>query len=104
MKDTVMLRRLSAIFVFLLLFSLLAGAFHHHHDGKEHHDCPICMAVVHHKADTGDTFALPEVQIELTGTVHYYSIISVVYRCFYTPSLGRAPPGRTPRPQSPELI
>jgi hypothetical protein len=102
-KDTVMLRRLSAIFVFLLLFSLLAGAFHHHDDGEDHPDCSICMAVLHHKADTGFTFVPLEIRRELTQTEYDPPIITFVCKSFYTPSLGRAPPPRTPHPQTDEL-
>ena len=87
-----MFKRLSFIFVCLLLLSFLAEAFHHHDDGEDHDDCPICMAVVHHQADTGLTFAPPEIQRELTGTVYVLPFFSVVSKISFTPANNRAPP------------
>jgi hypothetical protein len=87
-----MLKRFSFIFVCLLLLSFLGEAFHHHDDGDEHPDCSICMAVVHHKADTGLTFAPPEIQRELTEIVYQSPVQAGLPKIFVIPALGRSPP------------
>jgi len=87
-----MLKRLSLFFVCLLLFSFVAEAFHHHDDGEEHDDCPVCMAVVHNKADTGFTFAPPEIQRELTETIYVSPALATLPDTFFILELGRSPP------------
>jgi hypothetical protein len=87
-----MLKRLSFIFVCLLLLSFLGEAFHHHDDGDDHSDCSICMAVVHHKADTGLTFAPPEIQRDLTETIYLSPALAGLPKTFFIPALGRSPP------------
>jgi hypothetical protein len=27
-------------------------SIHHHDDGQDHDDCPVCVAALHHSADT----------------------------------------------------
>ncbi len=87
-----MLKRLSFLLVFLLFLSFLGEAFHHHDDCGDHPDCAVCVAVVHHKADTGLTTVSSEVQLELTGTVSVLPYLPVVSRVSFTPSNNRAPP------------
>jgi hypothetical protein len=87
-----MLRRLSLFFVLLLLLSFFGEAFHHHDDGADHPDCSICMAVVHHKADTGLTFAPLEIQREITGIVSVLTYFAVFSKISFTPANNRAPP------------
>ena len=87
-----MLKRFSFIFVLLLLLSFLGEAFHHHDDGDDHPDCSICMAVVHHKADTGSSFAPSEIQRELTETIYQSPVLAGLPKTFFIPALGRSPP------------
>jgi hypothetical protein len=86
-----MLKRLSFILVCLLLLSFLGEAFHHHYDGDDHPDCSICMAI-HHKADTGITFAPPEIQRELTETIYLSPVLAGLPNTLFIPALGRSPP------------
>jgi hypothetical protein len=87
-----MLKRFSFIFVCLLFLSFLGEAFHHHDDGDDHPDCSVCMAVVHHKADTGLTFTPPEIQRLLTETVYLSPALADLPEAFFIPALGRSPP------------
>ena len=87
-----MIKRFSFIFVCLFFLSFLGEAFHHHDDGDEHSDCPICMAVVHHKADTGLTFTPPEIQRELTETIYQSPVLTGLPKTIFIPELGRSPP------------
>jgi hypothetical protein len=87
-----MLRRFSILLLLFLLLSFVGEAFHHHNDGDEHPDCAVCMAVVHHKADTGLTYVPPKIILTLTGTINSPLISAFVCKSVYTPSLGRAPP------------
>ncbi|MGD0845046.1 MAG: hypothetical protein ABSA06_11865 [Geobacteraceae bacterium] len=87
-----MIKRLSFIFVCLLLLSLLGEAFHHHDDCTEHSDCPICMAVIHHKSDTGFTYASSEIQRELTETIYQSPVLAGLSKIIFIPELGRSPP------------
>jgi hypothetical protein len=86
-----MLKRLSLLFVCLLLLSFLGAAFHHHDDGDEHPDCSICMAV-HHKSDTGFTYAPSEIQQELTETIYQSPVLAGIPKIVFIPELGRSPP------------
>lgn len=87
-----MIKRLSFIFVCLLLLSFLGEAFHHHDDGDEHPDCAVCMAVVHHKSDTGFTYAPFEIQQELTETIYQSPALAGLSKIVFIPELGRSPP------------
>jgi hypothetical protein len=86
-----MLKRLSYIFVCLLLLSILGAAFHHHDDGAEHSDCSICMAI-HHRADNGFTFAPSEIERESTETIYVPPVMAGIPKIFLIPPLGRSPP------------
>ncbi len=45
--------RFVALILSILLFSAtLVEGFHHHDDGRDHDDCPVCVASLHHSADT----------------------------------------------------
>jgi hypothetical protein len=49
--------RLPFIFLFLFVLATVATAFHHHADGADHHDCPICVAALHHSAASISAFS-----------------------------------------------
>ncbi|HTP65823.1 MAG TPA: hypothetical protein VMJ66_10575 [Geobacteraceae bacterium] len=87
-----MLKRFSLILVCLLLFSFVVEAFHHHDDGEDHPDCAVCMAVVHHKADTSFTFSPLEIQMELTGVIPVIAYVASISKNSFTPANNRAPP------------
>lgn len=89
--SVIMLKRLSFIFVCLLLLSFLGAAFHHHDDGDEHPDCSICMAN-QHKADTGFTFAPSEILRGLTETIYLSPALTGLPKTLFIPALGRSPP------------
>ena len=85
--------RLVALILSLLLFSAtLVESLHHHDDGQDHADCPICVAALHHSADTA---LLPPVLLalpEITPTLFPAFIPRTVsVRSFYAPG-NRAPP------------
>ena len=85
--------RLVALLLTLLLFSAtLVESFHHHDDGADHDDCPICVAALHHSADT----ALPSPILlcvpQITTTLFSPFIpVAIDIRPYYAPG-DRAPP------------
>ncbi len=87
-----MLKRFSLVLICLLLFSFVAEAFHHHDDGEDHPDCAVCMAVVHHKADTSLSFLPPEIRIDLTGVIPVTPHYIFISKTPFTPANNRAPP------------
>ena len=85
--------RLVALLLTLLLFSAtLVESSHHHDDGADHDDCPICVAALHHSADT----ALPS-PILLSPPqaspiiFHPFTPKAINIRPYYAPG-DRAPP------------
>jgi len=86
-----MYRRLSAIFVCLLLLSTLVGAFHHHDDGADHPDCTVCVAH-HQQSDSGHNSPACEIHRPLTETAYSRPVLAVVAQTFFTPANNRAPP------------
>ena len=85
--------RLVALILSLLLFSAtLVESLHHHDDGQDHADCPICVAALHHSADTAlpapVLLALPE-----SAPTLFLALVpgSVSIRSFYAAG-NRAPP------------
>ncbi len=87
-----MFRRLSTLVLLFLLLSFVGEAFHHHGDGQDHPDCSVCVAAVHHKADTGLSYGPPKIQLEYVSTLLTPSIVTFICKSIYTPALGRAPP------------
>ena len=85
--------RFTALILALLLFSAtLVESLHHHDDGDDHADCPICIAALHHSADTGLPSPLLLSLPELSPTVFPEFIReSVPLRTCYAPG-DRAPP------------
>jgi hypothetical protein len=85
--------RLVALILSLLLFSAtLVESLHHHDDGQDHADCSICVAALHHSADTAlpspVLLALPEIAPTLFPA---FILGTVSIRSFYAPG-NRAPP------------
>jgi hypothetical protein len=86
------MRFVSLILALLLFSATLVESFHHHDDGADHDDCPICVAALHHSADT----ALPSPVLlalpDITPTLFPEFILkTVTIRVFYAPG-SRAPP------------
>lgn len=85
--------RFVALILSLLLFTAsLVESFHHHDDGQDHGDCPICVAALHHSADTllpsPILLPLPEVSPTLFPA---FILATVTTRACYAPG-DRAPP------------
>jgi hypothetical protein len=98
-----MLKRLSFIFVCLLLLSILGAAFHHHDDCAEHNDCSICMAI-HHQADNWFTFAPSVIQRGFTETIYVSPVLAGLPNIFFIPALGRSPPVCISPSSNPQMI
>ena len=87
-----MTKRLSLLFISLLLISTLVAAFHHHDDdGAAHHDCPICV-VYHQPSDVGCTAPSGEIHRQLTETACPQHVLAAVTETFFNPANSRAPP------------
>ena len=86
------MRFVSLILALLLFSATLVESFHHHDDGADHHDCPICMAALHHSADTAlpspILLSLPEVSLTIFPD---FILQTVSIRTCYAPG-NRAPP------------
>jgi hypothetical protein len=85
--------RFVALFLSLLLFSaILVENLHHHDDCQDHADCSICVAALHHSADTAlpppVLISLPEI-----SPTRFPAFIqeSASIRTCYAPG-NRAPP------------
>jgi hypothetical protein len=50
------------------------------------------MAVIHHKSDTGFTYASSEIQRELTETIYQSPVLAGLSKIIFIPELGRSPP------------
>jgi hypothetical protein len=86
------MRFVSLILALLLFSATLVESFHHHDDGADHADCPVCVAALHHSADTSlpspVLLSLPEV----THTLFPEFILqAATIRTYYAPG-NRAPP------------
>jgi hypothetical protein len=86
------MRFVSLILALLLFSATLVESFHHHDDGVDHTGCPVCVAALHHSADTAlpspVLLSLPEVSHTLFPE---FILETVTIRTFYTPG-NRAPP------------
>ena len=84
-------KRLSLIFITLLLLSTLVEAFHYHDDGADHPECSICAAT-HHQADTAYTAPVYEFLRHFVETPYPRPVLPVITKTFFTPCNNRAPP------------
>ena len=77
---------------FLLFSALVVENFHHHDDGQDHADCSICVAAMHHCADTAlpspVLLSLPEVS---PTPFPAFTLEPITIRISYAPG-NRAPP------------
>jgi hypothetical protein len=86
------MRFVSLILVLLLFSATLVESFHHHDDGVDHDDCAICVAALHHSADTAQPspvlLSLPEISPR-----HFPELLlqAVTIHTCYAPG-NRAPP------------
>lgn len=87
-----MLKRLSLFCICLLMFSTLAVAFHHHDDPGDHDDCPLCCASFNHQpADLA--VPVPVIHWDFSKIGFFTPAIpGIVFKTFFTPFDGRAPP------------
>ena len=46
------MRFVALLLSFMLFSATVVESFHHHDDVDDHADCPICVAALHHCADT----------------------------------------------------
>jgi hypothetical protein len=90
--NPVVMRLVSLLLALLLLSATLAESFHHHDDGVDHADCSVCVAALHHSADTAlpSPVLLPLPEISPTF-FHEFLPESVTVRTCYAPG-NRAPP------------
>jgi hypothetical protein len=86
-----MRKGLSFIIICLMLLSFLGEAFHHHNDGADHPECSICVAA-HQKSDAAFATAPFSAPKDLSETAYNPSIINILSKTLFSPSLGRAPP------------
>jgi hypothetical protein len=86
-----MCRRLSFLFIILLLLATLAEAFHFHEDGADHPDCSVCAAT-HHQSDSAYTSPAGEIQRHIAETVYVQPAPTIVVRTFFSLANNRAPP------------
>ncbi len=86
-----MSKRLSLLFITLLLLSSLVEAFHYHDDGADHPECSICVAT-HQQADSGYTSPTCAIQRQLAETTYPEPVLAAVTKTFFTPANNRAPP------------
>jgi hypothetical protein len=86
------MRFISLILALLLFSATLVESFHHHDDGVDHADCSVCVAALHHCADTAlpspVLLSLPEISPTLFPE---FILKTVAIRTFYAPG-NRAPP------------
>ncbi len=87
-----MLKRLSLLFVSLLLLATLEEAFHHHDDGADHDDCPTCVAAHHQQSEPGFSAPVSAIQRHFTETAYARPVLTVVTRNLVSPANDRAPP------------
>lgn len=86
------MRFVSLILALLLFSATLVEGFHHHGDGGDHDDCPICVAALHHSADTALPSPLQLALPEVSRTAFPAFIPGeATLRTFYAPG-NRAPP------------
>ena len=84
--------RIVALILSLLLFSAtLVESFHHHDDGQDHDDCPICVAALHHCADT----ALPA-PLVIYQPIVYPTFFSVFVAENFSVQIRHIPESRAP--------
>ena len=86
------MRFVSLILALLLFSATLVESLHHHDDGVDHPDCSVCVAALHHGADS----ALPSPLLlplpEVSPTVFPEVILhAAAVRACYAPG-NRAPP------------
>ena len=86
------MRFLALLLSFMLFSATVVESFHHHDDADDHADCPICVAALHHSANT----ALPSPILlslpEVSPTVFPQFILeTVTISACYAPG-DRAPP------------
>ncbi len=90
-NDFRLLPMLCSLFLIFYLGVLLPS--HHHDDGKEHDDCPLCVAQAQ-PAESAAVIALPPISYVTLETFAFCPIShSVEFRLHYH---GRAPPRLTP--------
>ena len=86
------MRLVSLLLAWLLFSATLAESCRHHDDGVDHDDCPICLAALHHSADTAlpspVLLPLPDVSPTLFQD---FTLQSVTEPTCYAPG-NRAPP------------
>lgn len=86
------MRFVSLLLALLLFSATLVESFHHHDDGGDHADCTVCVAALHHSADTALPspllLSLPEILPTLFST---FIPKTVTTRACYAPG-DRAPP------------
>jgi hypothetical protein len=58
-------RRLTLVFLLLIILANFETAFHHHEDGGDHHDCSVCAAAC--QPATGISFFSLESQQPFIG-------------------------------------
>ena len=86
------MRFVSLILALLLFSATLVESFHHHDDGADHADCPVCVAALHHSADTALPSPILLPTLEISHTIFPDFILqTVTIRTFYAPG-NRAPP------------
>ena len=86
-----MYKRLSLIFVCLLLLSTLVTALHHHDDAGDHHDCPVCVVGLHQPASTAGPFVFTIIQTFHLNT-YLTPAITAPATSLYATANNRAPP------------
>ena len=86
------MRFVSLILAVLLFSATFVASFHHHDDGTDHADCPVCVAALHHSADTALPFSLLLSLPEISPTLFHAAVpAKVTVRTCYAPG-NRAPP------------
>ena len=84
-------KRLSLIFIALLLLSVLTESAHFHDDGADHPECSICAAT-HQQADTGFTAPVYEIISHSAKTPYPLPVLPAITKAFFSPCNNRAPP------------
>ena len=75
----------------LILLSTLSAAFHHHADGGDHHDCPICVASLHHSPADLCTASVQAIHLDLGRTEFFTPSVRII-EAFFPSFTIRAPP------------